>query len=399
MIDYHLLAKKVFSTAAAREKGYVEFYLQNPGRFNSEKESLMFILAAITSKKIVGSDTIVQQHRANFSKIVPNDSVDSGASNVSGQYRGKTTSQTIAWHFFHKSTVTLAGILEIINLIQAEKNYPEFKGTWFGPDPHKGYNPMACMLHSSTVLDKIREAGGVRALAESLLLKYSREGFAMCLPRTSDIDLTTPLFLETKLDFLLNILEGDLEQSESDDAKIRLIVKFIKDCLRLHPFDDGNHRVFAKDILNFFLVRENIGFCPLPSRGVFMGNGLAESVQEVNANIFKFRGHEVSPEDFVHNFLNELRQLTPRLLEERPVKKRLRPVITPTDKSIESSSDQTDKGLGGGYGDLTRQQHRPGFLSSPRRRRPNPREYEPLVNSQEEGCECCGCPCPPCRIL
>jgi UDP-N-acetylmuramyl pentapeptide synthase len=63
-----------------------------------------------------------------------------------------------------------------------------------------------------------------------------------------------------KVEILVGIYNQSIQQADSDDEKIRAIGKFVRDLELLHPFPDGNCRVFACVLLNHLLMYH--GFCP-----------------------------------------------------------------------------------------------------------------------------------------
>lgn len=64
------------------------------------------------------------------------------------------------------------------------------------------------------------------------------------------------------LETLVNKVNNSLDQKElNDDKKIEIIGNLIHDCDTLHPFRDGNGRVFDFLVLNYLLIQQNLSPC------------------------------------------------------------------------------------------------------------------------------------------
>lgn len=79
--------------------------------------------------------------------------------------------------------------------------------------------------------------------------------------RTTHFSQETPVSIEMLLGQLLQNYYDSIETATSDEKKLRIIAHFCQAAIQLHPFDDGNGRLFCMLIPQILCVQNNF---PLP---------------------------------------------------------------------------------------------------------------------------------------
>jgi hypothetical protein len=194
---------------------------------------------------------------------------------------------------------TVNGIVEIIRWIRTEQQlgFEKLYGTWLGPiDPSTKNFCMTNSIHFSNLNEKQGKLSD-KAFAKSLMGKDYR---VLCC-RYNSQSSTIRDYMGIAINKEIKRFHGAIDKANNDQDKLQAIVEFIKNCIRIHPFGDANHRVFALALLNFLLTKYSLGFCALTHRRIFFVYGLSESVAMVKDNL------TVMPKNTrVQNFCAEL---------------------------------------------------------------------------------------------
>jgi hypothetical protein len=90
-----------------------------------------------------------------------------------------------------------------------------------------------------------------------------------------------PKKISTLMDSYINEYLATLKLLKTNREKLNCIVKFIQDCEQLHPYSDGNTRVFATLLLNHLLMQNHFPPAILDYPHHFKAHSLFELVAEV----------------------------------------------------------------------------------------------------------------------
>lgn len=181
-----------------------------------------------------------------------------------------------------KDGLTSEGIREILDIISEEEKteYPVIEGQWQGT--------VLCEYSliknwKGSVYTSLPKPWDEKQLVEEIFRKSQEEFYYYGCPLTNDKRIGRKEFLENTMRAYIDTFNQNIESSKNldEEKKKELIIKLIKQCIRLHPCKDGNHRLFAFAVLLFLLLRYLNKYCVLSNRHQFMFNGLSESLKAV----------------------------------------------------------------------------------------------------------------------
>lgn len=187
--------------------------------------------------------------------------------------------------------LTEKGIAEFFHIMRAEEkeHFPKYNGTCLGPinpkNPHKISYKRS--IHHSNLSHQQGELSDQQFANKlfSTITQDQKNKYAFLFPTSPSEELSIQEYLKKALEKQVDEFNSKIKNARLVDDKITLIVEFIKKLLRLHPFRDGNHRVFVGGLLNYLLLSEGIGICPLVNRRQFSLNGLEESITAVKKEL------------------------------------------------------------------------------------------------------------------
>ena len=77
------------------------------------------------------------------------------------------------------------------------------------------------------------------------------------------LDRIATSVIEYTVDFFLQEYYTNIKDAKDEDSKIKCIVKLCQNLDQLHPFTDGNIRLFGMLLLNYLLIQNQISPCVL----------------------------------------------------------------------------------------------------------------------------------------
>lgn len=274
--------------------------------YQRQVKALILTLAAAAESEL--SVSLIKEMHSWFSPppvkrniyASPEASVGVGvpANNIPGKFRNDIVGTS------PKETLTEAGISEILTILEEEstEGFAPANGTWIGPlNTEKTTISLSESLCHANLAEKLRES----KLSKSEFVKKihadaQERAYVILFPRNTTEIPTIEAYMEHKMAALIEKFNKDLcaiylgaytdTKLSADDVtnqKKQLIVAFIKRCIRLHPFGDANHRVFALGVLNFLFLKNDIGFCPLGKRRIFSTTGLTETLKDINITLLQ----------------------------------------------------------------------------------------------------------------
>jgi len=226
-----------------------------------------------------------------------------------GKFRNDTTYTAPGVKF------TKAGVTEILKQIELEEEekFPTNMGTWIGPGLDKTgmifpQSFRAGALYRITDIDKndlsknrMRISEARNGLAEYIFTQSLTYKYMLLFRRSNKQGLAIEKYMEEETARLIDEFNQQIQNETDSSNRLKVIVLFIKNMLRLHPFAGANHRVFACGLLNFLLIRHRVGCYGMQDRRQFICNGLEESVDAVASHCVLMRDDE-SPKEFLEQF-------------------------------------------------------------------------------------------------
>lgn len=182
---------------------------------------------------------------------------------------------------------TEQGVAEMLKIIKSEskEGFPAFKGTVLGPkNPDVPRQLIASRLIHHNIAEKQGELTD-QEFAKKVFAETQADNFVALFPRTNNDDLSIREYMEIGMEKNINDFNNRMKDVKNNDDKIKLIVEFTKNSLRLHPFADGNHTILVGGLLNYLLLSQGIGICPMEQRRQFILNGVDESIEAVKKNL------------------------------------------------------------------------------------------------------------------
>jgi hypothetical protein len=198
---------------------------------------------------------------------------------IPGEFRGGIVGTQIRDQF------TKDGVVEILSLLEdeAKEGLREYHGTWLGPHDPEIQN---LSMNESFRHDNIDPRLSKEKTAKIIFEDMQKRTYSFIYPRPTAKSLDVRSYLSSKMEELVDGFNNDcMRIAESPDEMKLFIVAFVKRCIRLHPFRELNHRVFALCVLNFLLLSNHLGYCPLKNRRVFTFNSLEDTLKIVNSQL------------------------------------------------------------------------------------------------------------------
>ncbi len=213
---------------------------------------------------------------------------------VPGQFRESFTGTNPNFTQF-----TQDGIKEILEIIKQEQDahFQQYKGTVLAPgklQEDQIIPDFSKAIHTGTLhLDSNTLANSIESLAKKLYANEDRQDLMLFGPRTNetvnlkDFDQRVSAYIKRTLNSLIEQFNKDINASRTPDEKIEKITAFIKNGMRKLPFEDQNDGALAFGLLNFLLLKHEIGYCLLTfkERWHFIGSSLQESVAIVKQHL------------------------------------------------------------------------------------------------------------------
>lgn len=357
------LTKKIFKSKEAVKDGLITWYKENPGRLEGERNGCIQMLKAVQNKKELSIDLIKEIHLNNCSPITTDKELKPGKIRdvvmalppkarygAPGDYKPQ---EETAGAMAEKGTgvMTEAGVKEIIQQIINENKENYYRGSVLLPTVVAQYGNQASDKYQNykfgynNIKEKLKEYDdNIDKLAKAIMELHKERSFTLFVPRKKLEKETVPQFIENKLQELINNFNVRLAKAKNAEEKLNCIVLFIQQCLRLHVFNDGNHRVFAKDLFNLLLLKAGIGFCTLTSfRGIFIFKGLNETIDEVKKHVTFFNKND-NQEKFIADLIKHLEKIkTIKDLEENEVEKAEEPKNIPAPGNLNQKQTIDDK--------------------------------------------------------
>lgn len=254
---YRLFVDGMFHKEQKGWKGYED---REPGSLTACFKGLSIAIKHIEDKTL-NIDLIKEIHKACTTKV----SGELNATVTPGNFRVRTAKSLQTKFSIPKERATVAGLTELLNIIEDQKNYhKEYYGSVIGT-PGAGFTPVD--LDTSIewhTIAKRREQYGLHTneqLAKKIheematnLEKHSvsKKILIYCAPDELDIP--------TRMQAITDSYNKAIREAKTEDAKMTVIANHIKQFELLHPFHDANGRVFANILLSTMLMQN--GFPP-----------------------------------------------------------------------------------------------------------------------------------------
>lgn len=201
-----------------------------------------------------------------------------------GHIRNDIVGTTIEFRL-DRDKYTLTGIGEILQMIRDEGNQrpklPKYHGTWFGSELAMSGKAPIDEINRHDTISSLESGNSKTEYAQKVLDSIKKQPHVILFYRTDSHSNNLQQELTKKINTYIESVNRDMQLAVDDKGKIKLIVDFIKKCLRVHPLFDANHRVFVKDILNYLLLKHNLGLSLLEDRRQFIFIGTDESEKSV----------------------------------------------------------------------------------------------------------------------
>ncbi len=262
--------QEIIDALIDREKTFENDYL-------SQKQALEYALSEVKEQTVLSVNLIKEFHKILVPEALREERDDN---DIPGQFRncrlfgGSVPDSRGTLRF------SLAGIKNILSLIEKERaDFDEDQGTVL-----HSYDDQTIYKAGPEFEELLRNKSRDK-LAEEIYLHTRKNGYVLTYPTCNKSCATPREFMEYIMNELVNDLNRSLQSMTEQDKIIEKIASFIQSCQQKHPFYSHNHRVFVLCVLNFLLLRYNIGYCPLESRRIFRTISVNEIVAILKGKI------------------------------------------------------------------------------------------------------------------
>jgi hypothetical protein len=324
------LAKKI-SVLAERDTAWVPFENREPGYLKSMYSAFSFMLKHVHEPLTI--DTIKQLHLLAM-KDTRNTEFDNDELNRKGEFRFTATKFGIS-----QGNCSLAGYKQIIDEINRQRQETpaqnlELLLSLYSIQPNidrksaDRYRPVIInALSENTELNYYNYGDDILSEEDSKKFDFSELVYDDNIKTNSDKMMLATLMVSEDsshdgkktnnavtrfMQYLLTRYERQMSQGTNIDEKLEIIIKFIQDCEQLHPFVDGNCRVFCMLILNLLLMQNNMPPVILNNPNQFDGFSRVELkaavIQGMNHTIHLIEEgylYDVSTDEVVKHLTNE----------------------------------------------------------------------------------------------
>lgn len=257
-----------------------------------QKTALEKVLTAVEEKTVLSVDLIKELHRI----LTPPPEVENYAAleafeikySSPGEFRDYIVGSSVDKDR-EDPPFSIEGITEIFQILEEEDGqFDQYKGTWFGPH-YSDRGKFALSIDDSFRGDNLKQKQGMQtreAFVQTTFQDTKIRPYILLFPRFDKQfnglfpeEVNIPFYMEYKMAKLLSQLNQNISLVTQPAEIKRVIVGFIKSCLRLQPFEGRNHRVFVLCVLTFLQLTNNVQCCFLKNRRIFSTIGTNETLQ------------------------------------------------------------------------------------------------------------------------
>lgn len=263
------------------ESGWLGYEKRQPGCLKAAFNGLAIAISDLDITE-VSIELVQKLHKACTTNVK---NLEKGTS--PGHIR---TENDVVGFYMPPHTMTEAGLVDILDLIDSQTQYGKYLGSWVGPalndeavadTNHKKIDVSRAINHSN--INSKREIFFAETNAEvaKILFPATREGEEdfnhYIAPRSGS--------LEHELKLALEKYNTNIKLAKTDDQKLLAITTLIWECDHIHPFADANIRTFAILLLNRLLLQNGFPPATFTDPNVFDGHSKQELVGVVKQAI------------------------------------------------------------------------------------------------------------------
>jgi len=224
------------------EKGWVEYEKREPGSIKAAFNGLALAITNINDT-ILTTNFIEKLHLSCTRNVRGLESKDSGRLRVKPM-------QDLVGFYIEPENATEEGILELLNMIESQKDFQKYHSAWIGYSPSVGQTDFETAIYHHS-LQKMRAYYGLEnneQLSKHLLPMFKRREYAYLPPRPGEA-------FNKELKSIIKTYNSTIVEAKDEESKLEDIVNIISDLNHLHPFMDANIRTFAILLLNRLLIQ------------------------------------------------------------------------------------------------------------------------------------------------
>lgn len=302
-----------------KENGWVEYEKRQPGCLESFFSGLALAITDIEHLQL-DIQTIRNLHKACTQGIKGNNET------TPGEFRASNIEMSFE---INMDSATEEGILELLDMIEAEKDFPFYQSPGLYKNSEWGIaNDQKLFFHT---LEENRKKHNVNDNKE-----FAKKIF-QDIKNGSQYVYVAPFMVDPFTKKLEKVIEDYNEQisTAEDNKKLEIIIDLVYKLEHLHPFNDANIRTFAILLLTRLLIQH--GFPPptFKDPNIFDAYSKKELLKEINQamtntlnitqgekNLFGFFTKNMAPNEktqhklFVAKFVEKLEEVIKKITSE-----------------------------------------------------------------------------------